>query len=143
MIRRPPRSTQSRSSAASDVYKRQVRGAHDPARGRSGPRGPDRHRGRRGARAGEHRVSGGTWFGVVRTASGGILRHKVQAVVIAAVLLVATASATLGLALLAAGDGPFTHAFAAQRGADVTFTVNAAHATGAELAATRHVSVSY
>src|SRR5450756_3237551 len=27
MIRRPPRSTQSRSSAASDVYKRQVRGA--------------------------------------------------------------------------------------------------------------------
>jgi len=85
-------------------------------------------------------VSGGTWFGVVRTASGGILRHKVQAVVIAAVLLVATASATLGLALLAASDGPFTHAFAAQRGADVTFTVNAAHATGAELAATRHVS---
>ncbi len=27
MIRRPPRSTQSRSSAASDVYKRQVAGA--------------------------------------------------------------------------------------------------------------------
>src|SRR5665809_167690 len=36
MIRRPPRSTQSRSSAASDVYKRQVlKGAlcRDPARG--------------------------------------------------------------------------------------------------------------
>ena len=29
MIRRPPRSTQSRSSAASDVYKRQVQGASD------------------------------------------------------------------------------------------------------------------
>src|SRR5450756_2604305 len=29
MIRRPPRSTQSRSSAASDVYKRQVRGFGD------------------------------------------------------------------------------------------------------------------
>src|SRR5665809_31778 len=28
MIRRPPRSTQSRSSAASDVYKRQVDGCH-------------------------------------------------------------------------------------------------------------------
>src|SRR5450756_1118298 len=28
MIRRPPRSTQSRSSAASDVYKRQVGGDH-------------------------------------------------------------------------------------------------------------------
>src|SRR5428012_23765 len=33
MIRRPPRSTQSRSSAASDVYKRQ-------AAGRQGPRRP-------------------------------------------------------------------------------------------------------
>ena len=32
MIRRPPRSTQSRSSAASDVYKRQ---GHDPAKGPS------------------------------------------------------------------------------------------------------------
>src|SRR5450756_311465 len=29
MIRRPPRSTQSRSSAASDVYKRQLFRAHD------------------------------------------------------------------------------------------------------------------
>ena len=28
MIRRPPRSTQGRSSAASDVYKRQVQGLH-------------------------------------------------------------------------------------------------------------------
>src|SRR5450756_2730483 len=34
MIRRPPRSTQSRSSAASDVYKRQ---------NRHGPGGPDAH----------------------------------------------------------------------------------------------------
>src|SRR5450756_3162750 len=32
MIRRPPRSTQSRSSAASDVYKRQVDAAHASAR---------------------------------------------------------------------------------------------------------------
>src|SRR5450756_3204523 len=30
MIRRPPRSTQSRSSAASDVYKRQVDGLDEP-----------------------------------------------------------------------------------------------------------------
>src|SRR5450756_3175125 len=30
MIRRPPRSTQSRSSAASDVYKRQVEGGAAP-----------------------------------------------------------------------------------------------------------------
>ena len=63
-------------------------------------------------------------------------RHKVQTIVITVVLLVATASATLGLALLAATNGPFTHAFGAQRGADVTVTVNAARATNAELAAT-------
>ena len=42
----------------------------------------------------------GAWRGPVRTASGGVLRHKVQAVVIAAVLFIATASAALGLALL-------------------------------------------
>jgi putative ABC transport system permease protein len=80
-----------------------------------------------------------SWTGAVRTASGGVLRHKVQAVVICMVLGVSTASATLGLALLAASSGPFGHAFAAQRGADVTVTVNAARATAAQLAATRGV----
>jgi putative ABC transport system permease protein len=80
--------------------------------------------------------TGGNWLGPVRTASGGMRRHKVQAIVIAAVLFVATASAALGLALLAATNGPFTHAFEAQRGADVAVTANAARATGAELAAT-------
>jgi putative ABC transport system permease protein len=53
------------------------------------------------------------------------------------VLLVSTASATLGLALLAASNSPFQHAFGAQRGADVTVTVNAARANSARLAATR------
>ena len=53
------------------------------------------------------------------------------------VLLVATASATLGLTLLAASNTPFTHAFGAQRGADVTVIVNAARASSADLAATR------
>src|SRR6516164_1363602 len=66
-----------------------------------------------------------------------MLRHKVQAVVIGMVLLVSTASATLGLALLAAGNAPFQHAFAAQHGADLTVTVNAARAGSAELNATR------
>ena len=84
--------------------------------------------------------AGGSWLGPVRTASGGMRRHKVQTIVITVVLLVATASATLGLALLAAANGPFTRAFGAQRGADVTVTVNTARATGAELAATDHVS---
>ena len=78
--------------------------------------------------------------GPVRTAAGGLLRHKVQAVVIGMVLLVSTASATLGLALLAATDGPFNHAFAAQHGADLTVTVNAARASSAQLAATHTLS---
>ena len=80
------------------------------------------------------------WLGVVRTASGGMLRHKVQAVVIGAVLLIATASATLGLALLNANNSPFDHAFAAQNGADVNVTADPSRATAAEFAATRHVS---
>jgi len=78
-----------------------------------------------------------SWLGVIRTATGGLLRHKVQAVVIGMVLLVSTASATLGLALLAASNTPFAHAFGTQRGADVTVTVDAARARAAELAATR------
>ena len=69
-----------------------------------------------------------------------MLRHKVQAVVIVAVLFIATASATLGLALLNANNSPFTRAFAAQHGADVTVTANAGHATAAQLAATAHVA---
>jgi putative ABC transport system permease protein len=80
------------------------------------------------------------WLGVVRTASGGMLRHRVQAVVIAAVLLIATASATLGLALLNANSSPFNHAFAAQNGADMNVTADQSRATAAEFAATRHVS---
>jgi putative ABC transport system permease protein len=76
-------------------------------------------------------------IGPVRTAAGGILRHKVQAVVIGTVLLVSTASATLGLALLSVTNGPFQHAFAAQHGADVAVTVNTARAGAARVAATR------
>jgi putative ABC transport system permease protein len=77
------------------------------------------------------------WFGAVRTATGGMLRHKVQAVVLGMVLLVSTASATLGLALLAASDAPFQHAFAAQDGAHLTVTVDPARADAAQLANTR------
>ena len=42
-----------------------------------------------------------SWLGAVRTATGGMLRHKVQMVVLGMVLLVSTASATLGFTLLA------------------------------------------
>jgi putative ABC transport system permease protein len=85
-------------------------------------------------------TGGGSWLGAVRTASGGLLRHQVQAIVIGAVLFIATASAALGLALLAASNGPFTHAFNAQRGADLTVSVNAARVSGTELAATRRLA---
>ena len=81
-----------------------------------------------------------SWLGAVRTATGGLLRHKVQAVVIGLVLLISTASATLGLALLVASNGPFDHAFGVQHGADVTVTVNTARASSAELAATRQLA---
>jgi putative ABC transport system permease protein len=57
-----------------------------------------------------------------------------------AVLFIATASATLGLALLNANSSPFAKAFAAQHGADVTLTANPGLATAAQLAATGHVA---
>jgi len=77
------------------------------------------------------------WLGAVRTASGGVLRHKVQAIAIGLVVLVSTASATLGLALLAASNTPFQHAFGTQNGADVTVTVDTARVGPTALAATR------
>jgi putative ABC transport system permease protein len=78
-----------------------------------------------------------SWLGSVRTATGGMFRHKVQVVVLGMVLLVSTASATLGLALLAASNGPFLHAFASQEGAHLSVTVNPALAGAAQLARTR------
>jgi putative ABC transport system permease protein len=77
---------------------------------------------------------------VVRTASGGVLRHKVQAFVLCMVLLVSTASATLGLGLMVASNAPYNHAFAAQEGADVTLTVNTGKATPAQLTASEHAA---
>ena len=78
-----------------------------------------------------------SWLGPVRTATGGLRRHKVQAIAIAMVVLISTASATLGLSLLAASNSPFRHAFASQHGADATLTVNPGRAGPAQLAATR------
>jgi len=78
-----------------------------------------------------------SWAGAVRTAMGGMIRHKVQAVVIGLVLLIATGSATLGFALLAASNAPFNHAFAAQHGADVAVNVNPAVTSAQQLTGTR------
>jgi putative ABC transport system permease protein len=77
-----------------------------------------------------------SWLSAARTASGGMLRHKVQAVAIGMVLLISTASATLGFTLLAATSGPFNKAFGQQHGANVTLTVNSGRVSDAGLAAT-------
>ena len=76
---------------------------------------------------------------VVRAVSGGLTRRKVQTVVIFTVLLVSTASATLGLGLLLSSNSPFQHAFAAQRGAEVTASIDPARATTGQVAATRRL----
>jgi putative ABC transport system permease protein len=73
---------------------------------------------------------------VVRAVSGGVTRRKVQAVVIFTVLLVSTATATLGLGLLRTSNSPFQHSFAAQRGAEVAASIDSARATTGQLAAT-------
>ena len=77
---------------------------------------------------------------VLRAASGGVTRHRAQTFVIFMVLLVSTASATLGLALLTAANGPFDRAFAAQRGADAAVAVHSGRVTAAQLAATRRAA---
>jgi putative ABC transport system permease protein len=100
--------------------------------------GPAHRGGGAGQRPG--RRGAGNWLSVVRTASGGVLRHKVQTLVIMAVLCISTASATLGLALLSASNSPFDKAFAQRLGADATVTANPARATTAQLAATGHLA---
>jgi putative ABC transport system permease protein len=76
---------------------------------------------------------------VGRVLRGGLTRRPVQALVIGLVLLVSTGASVLGLALLVDSNAPFDTAFAAQHGADVTVTVDAAKATTAQLAATRRL----
>ena len=76
---------------------------------------------------------------VVRVVSGGVTRRKVQTVVIFTVLLVSTASATLGLGLLLSSNSPFQHSFAAQRGAEVSASIDSVKATASQLAATRRL----
>jgi putative ABC transport system permease protein len=74
---------------------------------------------------------------VARAVRGGIGRRRaVQTIVIAMVLVVSTASAVLGLALVADSHATFDRAFSAQRGAHLVATFNSSRATPAELSAT-------
>ena len=77
---------------------------------------------------------------VLRAASGGVTRRKVQTVVIGLVLLVGTGACVLALGLVVDSNAPFDSAFAAQRGAHAVVTVDAGKATRADLAATARVS---
>jgi putative ABC transport system permease protein len=68
-----------------------------------------------------------------RAARGGLGGRRLQAVIIGLVVLAATAASSLALGMLADAHSPFDHAFAAQRGADVTVTVDSRAASAAQL----------
>lgn len=73
---------------------------------------------------------------VYQAARGGLGGRRLHAFVIALVVLACTAASTLALGMLINARAPFDHAFTAQRGADVTMSVNTSVASAAELAAT-------
>jgi putative ABC transport system permease protein len=77
---------------------------------------------------------------VIKAASGGLTRRLVPSLVIFIVLAAAAAAATLGLSLLTNANEAFNTSFAAHHGADVAVTVDISRVTGAQLAATRHVT---
>ncbi len=77
----------------------------------------------------------GAVAGAVRGGLG--RRRRVQTVVIATVLLVSTASAVLGLALVVDSNAPFDRAFASQRGAHIVASIDPGRVTPSALAATR------
>jgi putative ABC transport system permease protein len=73
---------------------------------------------------------------VARAVRGGLSRRRVQTVVIGLVVLISTAAGTLALGLLVDSSAPFDHAFAAQRGAQLTTTIDPVTASTAQIAAT-------
>jgi putative ABC transport system permease protein len=76
---------------------------------------------------------------VYRAARGGLTGRRLQAAVIALVVLACTAACTLALGMLVDTRSPFGHAFATQRGADVTVLVRPT-VPAADLAATTRLS---
>lgn len=72
----------------------------------------------------------------LRAASGGVLRHRVQTVVVFAAVAAASAAATLGLTLYTSANEGFLNAFAVYHGPDLAVTVNAARVTRSQLART-------
>ena len=76
-------------------------------------------------------------FAAARSGIGG---RKLPAVIIAVVVLAATATSVVALGLLANAHGPFDRAFARQNGADITAVVDPSAAAPAEVAATTRLA---
>ena len=72
---------------------------------------------------------------VAAAVRGGLSRRRVQTMVIGMVVVVSAAAATLALGLLVDSRAPFDHAFAAQRGAQLTVTASPARVGPGRLAA--------
>jgi putative ABC transport system permease protein len=77
---------------------------------------------------------------VLRAAAGGITRRLVQTVVVFVALAASSAAALLGVTLLTSANELFYHAVAAQHGAHLAVTIDAARSPAARLAATRHAA---
>ena len=76
---------------------------------------------------------------VLRAVRGGIARRRLQTLVVVLVVLISTTSTVVALALVVNSAAPFDHAFASQRGSDITAAI--APSVGVEsLARTAHVS---
>jgi putative ABC transport system permease protein len=73
---------------------------------------------------------------VVRAGWAAVRRRRLQSLVIAAVVLLSSATAVLALGLLVASSAPFDRAFAHQHGAHATASFDAAKVSRADLAAT-------
>jgi len=76
----------------------------------------------------------------LRAASGGLVRHPVQTIVVFVVVAAASAAATLGLTLYASANEGFLNAFAIYHGPDLAVTVDPARVTRAQLAHTSSLS---
>jgi putative ABC transport system permease protein len=73
---------------------------------------------------------------VLRAAASGLARRRVQTAVLFVVLLAASASATLGLALYTSANEGFQENFAKYHGAQLAVYVDAGRASAQELAGT-------
>jgi putative ABC transport system permease protein len=77
---------------------------------------------------------------IIRAARGGLGGRRLQAVVIALVVLACTAASVLAVGMLVDSQSPFDRGFAAQHGADVNADMSLSAASTAQLAGSSHVS---